>query len=219
MRSAVCPLHPLEVELAPTGAQNLGLSAHGVHQHLGGRDGHEMRTLLLHGAPEGAQFRFGQVPVMFGGRNLNDTSQGQGGVDLDQKLLDGVVVDLLDVLPDALSRLRRAPQFFDDRQDVSGPHAAQRPLPDRWPNEALEPGFDLVPIGLGLGHQSLTDPAPGERFELVGGNWAFLRQVGDALPTPDGEPRPGRPHAPAGERSSKCRARASATPISGTGQS
>ena len=153
------------------------LQARDVHLSKDEKDPYikQVRALFRNGPPEGSQFRLGQMPVVLGGRHLDDASQWQGRVDLDEQLLDRVVVDLLDVLPDALRRLRRSSQVLDDREHVGGPDAAQRLLADRWPYEALEPGLDLVPIGLGPGHQALPDPAPRERLKLVGSGRAFLR--------------------------------------------
>ena len=172
----------VQIELAPAGAENLGLAAHAVHEQLRRSDGHEVRSLALDRTPERTQFWLGQVAVMCGGRHLDHAAQWQCGIHLHEQFLDGVVVDLLDDGPHALGGLRGLAARFDDLQHISGSHRVQRLGTDGGPHEALKPGLDLLAVSRRLGQQPFSNPALGERFEFIAGRLRF-----------------GHPHLPVGQ--------------------
>ncbi len=159
------PLGFVEIELRPLRAQHLGLAAHAVDQQARRRGGSRVRALAPQSAPERAQFRFAEVPVVLSLGDGDDAAQRNCRIALYKQLLDGVVVDLLNDDPYALRGVWRGAPGLDDLQHVGRLHVLQGLAPDGRPNEALQSRLYLAAVPLGLGGQALIDPLEGERLE------------------------------------------------------
>lgn len=88
---------------------------------------------------------------------------------LPSRLLDGVVVALLDDDPNAFRRVRRTAGSFEEFQHVARFHFAERFVADGGSDEAFEARQDLSPIALGAGAEELRNPALREGLDIVSG--------------------------------------------------